>query len=76
MGDRLPRFSPTEAALIRGSVDYWAMNHYSTKYVSHVDTPLVIGKYLSSLFAIVTDIVTSNLSASHITDNMYITLSS
>lgn len=34
VGARLPRFSPEERSRIRGSSDFFGLNHYSTMYVS------------------------------------------
>ena len=31
----LPKFSPQQQAALKGSVDFFLINHYSTKYVSH-----------------------------------------
>eukprot|EP00741_Cyanophora_paradoxa_P024488 tig00022075_g23644.t1 len=33
LGPALPRFSPDEAAALRGSLDYFALNHYTSRYV-------------------------------------------
>ncbi|PFH60610.1 hypothetical protein XA68_10666 [Ophiocordyceps unilateralis] len=35
LGDRLPVFTPDEAALVRGSCDFYGMNHYTANYVRH-----------------------------------------
>lgn len=35
LGDRLPRFTPEERALVQGSNDFYGMNHYSADYVRH-----------------------------------------
>jgi beta-glucosidase len=32
-GDLLPRFTPEQSALLKGSADYFALNHYSSRYV-------------------------------------------
>lgn len=34
VGTRLPEFTTEESDLLKGSFDFWALNHYSTKYVS------------------------------------------
>ncbi|KAL3419391.1 beta-glucosidase a [Phlyctema vagabunda] len=35
LGDRLPTFTPEEAALVKGSNDFYGMNHYTANYVKH-----------------------------------------
>jgi beta-glucosidase len=35
LGDRLPEFTPEELSLVKGSNDFWGMNHYTSKYVRH-----------------------------------------
>jgi beta-glucosidase len=39
LGSRLPDFTKEEAQLIRGSNDYYGMNHYCANYIRHKDTP-------------------------------------
>lgn len=31
----LPQFTPEQQAALKGSVDFFLINHYSTKYISH-----------------------------------------
>ena len=31
----LPKFTPEQQAALKGSVDFFLINHYSTKYISH-----------------------------------------
>ncbi|TGZ83469.1 glycoside hydrolase family 1 protein [Ascodesmis nigricans] len=38
-GSRLPTFTPEESALIKGSNDFYGMNHYTANYIKHRDTP-------------------------------------
>lgn len=45
VGDRLPKFSATESALIKGSLDFVGINHYTTNYVKDSKTN-VVGKLL------------------------------
>ena len=33
LGDDLPRFNPEQSAALKGSVDYFALNHYTSRYV-------------------------------------------
>ncbi|OAQ70243.1 beta-glucosidase [Pochonia chlamydosporia 170] len=35
LGDRLPKFTPEEIALVHGSNDFYGMNHYTANYVKH-----------------------------------------
>mmetsp|Transcript_37798 Transcript_37798/g.33836 ORF Transcript_37798/g.33836 Transcript_37798/m.33836 type:complete len:88 (+) Transcript_37798:113-376(+) len=34
-GDRLPKFTPEESEMLKGSWDYIGMNHYSTVYAKY-----------------------------------------
>ncbi|KAI0527839.1 family 1 glycosyl hydrolase [Xylaria bambusicola] len=35
LGDRLPEFTPEEAALVKESNDFYGMNHYTADYIKH-----------------------------------------
>ncbi|KAJ9648276.1 hypothetical protein H2199_001129 [Coniosporium tulheliwenetii] len=39
LGDRLPDFTPEEAELIKGTNDFYGMNHYCTNYIRHRSDP-------------------------------------
>lgn len=39
LGDRLPEFTPEESALLKGSNDFYGMNHYTANYIKHKTTP-------------------------------------
>lgn len=34
LGDRLPKFTKEESALVKGSVDFVGMNHYTSVFVT------------------------------------------
>jgi beta-glucosidase/6-phospho-beta-glucosidase/beta-galactosidase len=38
LGDRLPEWTPEEVALVKGSNDFYGMNHYCANYIRHKDT--------------------------------------
>lgn len=35
VGDRLPKFTPEQSKLLKGSFDFWGLNHYTSMYVSN-----------------------------------------
>lgn len=37
VGSRLPAFTPTQKKLLKGSVDFYALNHYSSRYYANCD---------------------------------------
>lgn len=39
LGDRLPTFTPEESALVKGSNDFYGMNHYCANYIRAKTTP-------------------------------------
>jgi beta-glucosidase len=39
LADRLPEFTDEEAMLIKGSNDYYGMNHYCANYIRHKNSP-------------------------------------
>lgn len=49
LGDRLPEFTPEESALVKGSNDFYGMNHYTANYVKHLDTPAALDDNLGNL---------------------------
>jgi beta-glucosidase len=49
LGDRLPTFTPEEAALVKGSNDFYGMNHYTANYIKHKDTPAEADDFLGNL---------------------------
>jgi len=49
LGDRLPTFTPEEAALVKGSNDFYGMNHYTANYIKHKTTPPDENDFLGNL---------------------------
>ncbi len=49
LGDRLPTFTPEESALVKGSNDFYGMNHYTANYVRHIDAPPPLDDHLGNL---------------------------
>jgi beta-glucosidase len=49
LGDRLPTFTPEEAALVKGSNDFYGMNHYTANYIKHKTTPPEPSDFLGNL---------------------------
>lgn len=41
VGNRLPKFSKAEAALVQGSLDFVGVNHYTTYYAKHNSTNII-----------------------------------
>ncbi|KAF8052772.1 hypothetical protein N665_1507s0001, partial [Sinapis alba] len=39
IGDRLPRFTPQESELVKGSLDFLGLNYYVTQYATYATTP-------------------------------------
>jgi hypothetical protein len=50
VGDRLPKFTADEAALVKGALDFVGINHYTTYYTKHNSTNLV-GRLLHNTLA-------------------------
>lgn len=49
LGDRLPKFTDAEIALIKGSNDFYGMNHYCTTYAKHRDTPAPLDDFSGNM---------------------------
>ncbi|KAI9343467.1 family 1 glycosyl hydrolase [Zopfochytrium polystomum] len=49
LGDRLPEFTPEEAALVKGSNDFYGMNHYTANYIKHKPGPASDDDFLGNL---------------------------
>ncbi|KAJ1440367.1 Glycoside hydrolase family 1 [Sesbania bispinosa] len=41
VGNKLPKFTPSEAALVKGSLDFVGINHYTTFYARNNATNLI-----------------------------------
>lgn len=39
MGERLPKFTPTQSKLVNGSIDFLGFHYYTAIYVSHLELP-------------------------------------
>lgn len=42
VGERLPKFTADEAALVKGALDFMGINHYTTFYTRHNDTNIIV----------------------------------
>jgi beta-glucosidase len=49
LGSRLPTFTPEEIALVKGSNDFYGMNHYTTNYIRARTTPAPLDDYAGNL---------------------------
>ncbi|KAI1340457.1 family 1 glycosyl hydrolase [Xylariaceae sp. FL0016] len=49
LGDRLPEFTPDEVELVKGSNDFYGMNHYTADYVKHSDQEAAPEDFLGNL---------------------------
>ena len=49
LGDRLPTFTAEEVALVKGSNDFYGMNHYTANYIKHKKTPADEDDFLGNL---------------------------
>ncbi|EEC74750.1 hypothetical protein OsI_10506 [Oryza sativa Indica Group] len=50
VGERLPRFTADEAAVVKGALDFVGVNHYTTYYTRHNNTN-IIGTLLNNTLA-------------------------
>lgn len=39
LGDRLPKFSEAEKELLQNAIDFVGLNHYTTRFIAHVENP-------------------------------------
>ncbi|KAF7924634.1 uncharacterized protein EAE97_010585 [Botrytis byssoidea] len=49
LGDRLPTFTDDEIALVKGSNDFYGMNHYTANYIRHKTTEPEENDFLGNL---------------------------
>jgi beta-glucosidase len=49
LGDRLPEWTEEERALVKGSNDFYGMNHYTANYVKHKTSPAEEDDFLGNL---------------------------
>lgn len=49
LGSRLPEFTPEEAQLVKGSNDFYGMNHYCANYIRHKDTEPDVNDFAGNL---------------------------
>jgi len=49
LGDRLPTWAPEDIALVKGSNDFYGMNHYTANYVKHKTTEPEADDFLGNL---------------------------
>ncbi|CAD0106445.1 unnamed protein product [Aureobasidium uvarum] len=49
LGDRLPKFTPEQRALVQGSNDFYGMNHYCANYIKHKPGEPELQDYLGNL---------------------------
>lgn len=49
LGDRLPTFTDEERELVKGSNDFYGMNHYTANYIRHKPTPAEPDDFLGNL---------------------------
>jgi beta-glucosidase len=50
VGNRLPKFTAEEAALVKGSLDFMGINHYTTFYTQN-DESTAVGTLLNNTLA-------------------------
>ncbi|CAG8980431.1 hypothetical protein HYALB_00003996 [Hymenoscyphus albidus] len=49
LGSRLPTFTSEEIALVKGSNDFYGMNHYTANYIKHRTTPAPLDDFKGNL---------------------------
>src|ERR1700721_450029 len=49
LGDRLPKFTPEESLLLKGSSDFYGMNTYTSDYIKDKSTPPDVQDYVGNV---------------------------
>ncbi|KIR69804.1 hypothetical protein I310_06528 [Cryptococcus deuterogattii CA1014] len=49
LGDRLPKFTSEEAALVKDSNDFFGLDYYTANYIKHADTPAADTDFMGNL---------------------------
>jgi beta-glucosidase len=49
LGSRLPEWTPEEIGLVKGSNDFYGMNHYTANYIKHKTTPADPNDFIGNL---------------------------
>jgi len=49
LGSRLPEFTEKEVSLVKGSNDFYGMNHYCANYIKHKSTPAPPEDYVGNV---------------------------
>lgn len=49
LGDRLPKWDPEDIALVKGSNDFYGMNHYCANYIKHKNTEAEPDDFIGNL---------------------------
>ena len=77
VGDRLPKFTKNDAALVKGSLDFVGINHYTTFYARSNDSLLrdLIGKVLNDSLADSGAITLRELTKKILLNNFFSTIS-
>ncbi|KAK5109947.1 hypothetical protein LTR62_006436 [Meristemomyces frigidus] len=55
LGDRLPKFTEAEHALVKGSNDFYGMNHYCANYIRHKKTDATAEDFAGNLDLLLED---------------------
>ncbi|GAM84303.1 hypothetical protein ANO11243_022970 [Dothideomycetidae sp. 11243] len=56
LGERLPRFTDQESALLKGSSDFYGMNHYCSHFVKHRSSRSDAADYVGNIESVFTNV--------------------